>query len=67
MTFLKERTGIPVLGVIPYLNKLGIDDEDSVSLQEIPDDHGHPGYFDAEKFSRALAKVLNFCKSFFGF
>ena len=39
LTFLKERTGIPVLGVIPYLNKLGIDDEDSVSLQEIPDDH----------------------------
>lgn len=39
LTFLKEKTGIPVLGVIPYLDKLGIDDEDSVSLQDIPLDH----------------------------
>lgn len=36
LTFLEEHTGIPVLGVIPYLDKLGIDDEDSVSLQEVP-------------------------------
>ena len=36
LTFLEEHTGIPVLGVIPYLDKLGIDDEDSVSLQEMP-------------------------------
>lgn len=34
LTFLEEHTGIPVLGVIPYLDKLGIDDEDSVSLQK---------------------------------
>ena len=26
LTFLEEHTGIPVLGVIPYLDKLGIDD-----------------------------------------
>lgn len=39
LTFLEERTGIPVLGVIPYLDKLGIDEEDSVSLQDIPTDH----------------------------
>lgn len=38
LTFLEERTGIPVLGVIPYLDKLGIDDEDSVSLQDMPKD-----------------------------
>lgn len=35
LTFLEERTGIPVLGVIPYLDQLGIDDEDSVSLQDM--------------------------------
>ena len=39
LTFLKEKTGIPVLGVIPYLEDLGIDDEDSVSLQDLPSDH----------------------------
>lgn len=39
LTFLKEKTGVPVLGVIPYLDKLGIDDEDSVSLQDMPVDH----------------------------
>ena len=38
LTFLEERTGIPVLGVIPYLDQLGIDDEDSVSLQDMPKD-----------------------------
>lgn len=37
ITFLEEKTGIPVMGVIPYLDKLGIEDEDSVSLQELPD------------------------------
>ncbi len=40
LDFLKEKTGVPVLGVIPYLDKLGIDDEDSVSLQDMPHDDG---------------------------
>jgi len=32
LTWLEERTGKPVLGVIPYLPMLGIEDEDSASL-----------------------------------
>lgn len=32
--FLEEKTGKPVLGVVPHIENMGIDDEDSVSLEE---------------------------------
>ena len=32
--FLEEKTGKPVLGIVPHIEKMGIDDEDSVSLEE---------------------------------
>ena len=32
--FLEKKTGKPVLGIVPHIEKMGIDDEDSVSLQE---------------------------------
>ncbi|MBR2179173.1 MAG: cobyric acid synthase [Selenomonadaceae bacterium] len=32
--FLENKTGKPVLGVVPFIDKLGIDDEDSVSLDD---------------------------------
>jgi adenosylcobyric acid synthase len=32
LSFLRERTGVPVLGVLPFLRGLRIADEDSVSL-----------------------------------
>ena len=34
LRFLEGRTGIPVLGVLPYVRRLRIADEDSVSLEE---------------------------------
>lgn len=34
LDFLEQKTGKPVLGVIPYLHQHGIDQEDSVSLEE---------------------------------
>lgn len=34
VNFLEQKTGKPVLGIVPYLEHLGIDDEDSVSLEE---------------------------------
>ena len=36
VTFLEEKTGKPVIGVMPYIDDLGIDEEDSVSLAEKP-------------------------------
>lgn len=32
--FLEQKTGKPVLGIVPHIDQLGIDDEDSVSLEE---------------------------------
>lgn len=37
LDFLSQRTGIPVLGVIPFLHDHGIDEEDSVCLSEYRD------------------------------
>lgn len=34
LDFLEKKTGKPVLGVVPHIEDLGIDDEDSVSLEE---------------------------------
>lgn len=42
LDFLTGKTGIPVLGVIPYLHDHGIDEEDSVSLSD------HKGWGDAD-------------------
>lgn len=41
LDFLAQRTNKPVAGVLPYLQHIGIDDEDSVSLDEL----GNGGVF----------------------
>lgn len=39
LEFLERKTGKPVLGVVPYMKRLLLDDEDSVSL-EMPERNG---------------------------
>lgn len=34
LSFLEEKTGLPILGVLPYLPNLGLAAEDSVALEE---------------------------------
>jgi adenosylcobyric acid synthase len=34
LDFLRQRTGVPVLGVLPYVQRLQVADEDSVSLDD---------------------------------
>lgn len=34
LDFLEKKTGKPIVGVVPYLDEMGIDDEDSVSLED---------------------------------
>lgn len=35
LTWLEQRTGVPVLGVIPYIQNLHIEAEDAVNLQQL--------------------------------
>lgn len=37
LDYLTERTGIPVIGVVPYIHDHGIDEEDSTALSEYKD------------------------------
>ncbi|MGO4110835.1 cobyric acid synthase [Paenibacillus sp. YAF4_2] len=41
LDWLEERTGIPVLGVIPYLPRLDIESEDSVVLEKLQEQEGN--------------------------
>ncbi|WP_288322905.1 cobyric acid synthase [uncultured Selenomonas sp.] len=54
LEFLEKKTGKPVLGVVPHVEQLGIDEEDSVSLDE-KSTHADAG--DAEKIRVAVIRT----------
>lgn len=56
LAFLEQKTGKPVFGVIPHLGDLGIDDEDSVSL----DDKQHTVKSDIDIAVIRTPKISNF-------
>jgi len=43
LDFIAQRTGVPVVGVIPHLPRLGIAEEDSVALDRRPAADAHSG------------------------
>jgi adenosylcobyric acid synthase len=43
LELVEERTGVPVLGVIPWLSDLGLPEEDSVALARKPSAHTEEG------------------------
>lgn len=58
LDFLEQRTGLPVLGVVPYLHQHGVDQEDSVVLSEIPSCREKQGDIDIAVIK--LPRISNF-------
>ncbi|MGZ9159211.1 MAG: cobyric acid synthase, partial [Nitrospira sp.] len=50
--FISERTGIPVLGVLPFLRDLSLDQEDSLDVER-----GRPVHFSADRINIAVLLV----------
>ena len=55
LDMLERRTGIPVLGVVPFLHNLGLDEEDSMGLEERV--RGSPGAAHREEGTGREIKV----------
>ncbi len=46
LSFLENRTGLPVLGVVPYVHDIGIAEEDGVSIEARSRRHAPPDHLD---------------------
>lgn len=57
LDFVRKRTGIPVVGVVPYINGVGLDEEDGLSLSNI-------GYSLVGQGLRVVAVRLNRISNF---
>jgi adenosylcobyric acid synthase len=64
LDFLQQRTGKPVLGVIPYLRDLELAEEDAAMLTSAPRDHGR-GYGESVRGRALVAAIRLPCLSNF--
>lgn len=53
MDFLEQKTGVPVCGVIPFIEKLRIQDEDSVVIE----DKNNQSCYDSNKVDIAVIRI----------
>ena len=58
--FLEEKTGKPVLGIVPHIENMGIDDEDSVSLDDKDNDAAEQAQADLHIAVLQTPKISNF-------
>ncbi|OGW82826.1 MAG: cobyric acid synthase CobQ [Omnitrophica bacterium GWA2_52_8] len=58
--FLRQRTGVPVVGVLPYLKDLYIDEEDAVSLENQSTGRIHATAGELDIAVVALPRISNF-------
>ncbi len=60
LDFLEERTGLPVLGVVPFINNLGIrEEEDSLSEEEEPVNNKKRREADYDRLADVLSNNLD--------
>jgi adenosylcobyric acid synthase len=55
---LERRLGIPCLGVVPYLHDVGLDDEDSLSVEDRPHDFRRAAGADGDRPLRVAVVAL---------
>ena len=58
--FLEKKTGKPVLGIVPHIEDMGIDDEDSVSLDEKDNESAEQAKADLHIAVIQTPKISNF-------
>lgn len=60
LDFLTQRTGVPVVGVVPYLSDINLPDEDGVALQGFTDRHAGSASYEIDIAVIKLPRISNF-------
>ncbi len=60
LDFLTQRTGVPVVGVVPYMTDINLPDEDGVALQGVGSIRGDSASHDLDIAVVKLPRISNF-------